>query len=52
LKNGDPTQPTTEVLDRGGYFDLTTRDAAIEWRRETVVQLEKWASAWNTPITK
>ncbi len=37
----DPIQPTTEVLDRGGYFDLTTRDAAIEWRRDTVIQLEK-----------
>ncbi len=32
---------TTETLDQGGYFDLTTRDAAIELRRETVIQLEK-----------
>ena len=24
----------TEFLDQGGYFDLTTRDAAIELRRE------------------
>jgi glutamine synthetase len=31
----------TEVLDQGGYFDLTTRDAAIELRRDTVLQLEK-----------
>jgi glutamine synthetase len=31
----------TEVLDRGGYFDLTTHDAAIELRRDTVIQLEK-----------
>jgi glutamine synthetase len=31
----------TEFLDQGGYFDLTTRDAAIELRRETVLQLEK-----------
>jgi glutamine synthetase len=31
----------TEFLDQGGYFDLTTRDAAIELRRETVIQLEK-----------
>jgi glutamine synthetase len=31
----------TEFLDRGGYFDLTTRDAAIELRRDTVLQLEK-----------
>jgi glutamine synthetase len=32
---------TTEPLDQGGYFDLTTRDAAIELRRDTVLQLEK-----------
>jgi glutamine synthetase len=32
---------TTEFLDRGGYFDLTVRDAAIELRRDTVIQLEK-----------
>jgi glutamine synthetase len=40
----NPDQPnvyTTEVLDRGGYFDLTTRDAAVELRRDTVIQLEK-----------
>ena len=37
----DPNKYTTEFLDQGGYFDLTTRDAAIELRRETVIQLEK-----------
>ena len=31
----------TEFLDEGGYFDLTAADAAIELRRETVLQLEK-----------
>jgi glutamine synthetase len=41
LKDGDPSAHTTEFLDQGGYFDLTTRDAAIELRRETVIQLEK-----------
>jgi glutamine synthetase len=30
----------TEVLDRGGYFDLTTLDAASDVRRETVLALE------------
>ena len=30
----------TEVLDRGGYFDLTTLDAASDVRRETVLSLE------------
>lgn len=30
----------TETLDRGGYFDLTTLDAASDVRRETVLALE------------
>lgn len=30
----------TEVLDRGGYFDLTTLDAASDLRRDTVLTLE------------
>ncbi len=29
-----------EVLDKGGYFDLTTLDAASDLRRETVLALE------------
>lgn len=40
-KNGDPDSITTEFLDRGGYFDLTTRDAAIELRRDTVMELQQ-----------
>ncbi|MBI4296365.1 MAG: glutamine synthetase, partial [Chloroflexi bacterium] len=31
----------TEPLDLGGYFDLTTLDAATDLRRETVLTLEK-----------
>ncbi|NWF55194.1 MAG: glutamine synthetase [Syntrophaceae bacterium] len=31
---------TTEVLDRGGYFDLIPRDEAIDLRRETVLFCE------------
>ena len=31
----------TEVLDRGGYFDLTTLDYASDLRRDTVLTLEK-----------
>jgi glutamine synthetase len=31
----------TEVLDRGGYFDLTPRDEAVDLRRETVLMLEE-----------
>src|SRR3954467_5497408 len=30
----------TEVLDEGGYFDLTTLDAGSDVRRETVLALE------------
>ncbi|MBI5058028.1 MAG: glutamine synthetase [Nitrospirae bacterium] len=30
----------TEVLDNGGYFDLTTLDAGSDLRRETVLTLE------------
>ena len=39
-KNDDPNSYTTEVLDHGGYFDLTPRDAAIEMRKDTVLTLE------------
>src|ERR1700710_894480 len=31
----------TEVLDEGGYFDLTTLDAGSDLRRETVLALER-----------
>jgi len=31
----------TEVLDKGGYFDLTTLDVASDLRRETVLTLEQ-----------
>lgn len=31
----------TEVLDNGGYFDLTSLDSASDLRRETVLTLEK-----------
>jgi glutamine synthetase len=30
----------TEILDRGGYFDLTPLDVATELRRETILTLE------------
>jgi glutamine synthetase len=32
---------STEVLDEGGYFDLTTLDAGTDLRRETVLALEQ-----------
>ena len=31
----------TEFLDRGGYFDMTTLDLAVDLRRQTVLQLEE-----------
>ena len=31
----------TETLDSGGYFDMTTLDAATDLRRKTVITLEK-----------
>jgi glutamine synthetase len=37
----EPTVPTTQVLDKGGYFDLTPRDAAVDMRKDTVLQLEE-----------
>jgi len=30
----------TQILDHGGYFDMTTLDAASEWRKETITALE------------
>lgn len=32
---------STQVLDEGGYFDMTPRDAATDLRRETVLSLEE-----------
>ena len=32
---------STEVLDRGGYFDLTTLDVASDLRRDTILALEQ-----------
>lgn len=31
---------STEILDKGGYFDLIPRDEAVDLRRETVLALE------------
>jgi glutamine synthetase len=31
---------STVLLDKGGYFDMTPRDAAIEMRKDTVLTLE------------
>jgi len=33
--------PAPEVLDQGGYFDLTPLDVAQQYRRETIIALER-----------
>ena len=40
FRSADTSGPP-EVLDRGGYFDLTTLDAGSDLRRETVLALEQ-----------
>lgn len=35
-----PNAKSTEVLDHGGYFDMTANDMAMDLRRETIVALE------------
>ena len=41
FKNARPEDGLPEVLDEGGYFDLTTLDAGSDVRRETVLALEQ-----------
>ena len=41
FKDARPEGGTPEVLDEGGYFDLTTLDAGSDVRRETVLALEQ-----------
>jgi glutamine synthetase len=40
FRSADTSKPL-EVLDKGGYFDLTTLDAGSDLRRETVLALEQ-----------
>src|SRR5256714_8525593 len=40
FRSARPESGTPEVLDEGGYFDLTTLDAGSDVRRETVLALE------------
>ncbi|AKG53380.1 glutamine synthetase type I [Dehalogenimonas sp. WBC-2] len=40
FKDEKKDQKSTEFVDNGGYFDLTPRDVASDWRRETVLTLE------------
>jgi glutamine synthetase len=37
--NGDPTKPTTDPHDAGGYFDLSPLDLAVDVRREVIPML-------------
>ena len=41
FRSAKPENGTPEVLDEGGYFDLTTLDAGVDVRRETVLALER-----------
>jgi len=41
FRNSKPEGGIPEVLDEGGYFDLTTLDAGSDVRRETVLALEQ-----------
>ena len=41
FRNARPENGQPEVLDEGGYFDLTTLDAGSDVRRETVLALEQ-----------
>ena len=41
FKSAKPEGGIPEVLDEGGYFDLTTLDAGVDVRRETVLALEQ-----------
>ncbi len=41
FRSSRPESGVPEVLDEGGYFDLTTLDAGSDVRRETVLALEQ-----------
>src|SRR5918911_796730 len=41
FRNARPLDGQPEILDEGGYFDLTTLDAGSDVRRETVLALEQ-----------
>jgi glutamine synthetase len=41
FRNARPDGGVPEILDEGGYFDLTTLDAGSDVRRETVLALEQ-----------
>src|ERR687892_346130 len=41
FRSAKPDDGIPEVLDEGGYFDLTTLDAGSDVRRETVLALEQ-----------
>ncbi len=41
FKNARPADGRPEILDEGGYFDLTTLDAGSDVRRDTVMALQQ-----------
>jgi glutamine synthetase len=42
----------TETLDEGGYFAMTTLDAATELRQQTYGRSRAWASRSSTSTTR
>ena len=49
FRSAKPEDGVPEVLDEGGYFDLTTLDAGSDVRRETILAL--WSSSASTSST-
>ena len=41
FRSAKPESGMPEILDEGGYFDLTTLDAGSDVRRETILALEQ-----------
>ncbi len=41
FKNARPADGRPEILDEGGYFDLTTLDAGSDVRRDTIMALQQ-----------
>ncbi|MGH2926070.1 MAG: glutamine synthetase beta-grasp domain-containing protein, partial [Solirubrobacterales bacterium] len=41
FRSAKPEDGSPEILDEGGYFDLTTLDAGSDVRRETILALEQ-----------
>ena len=53
FKTDEKGNPTTELNDQGGYFDLAPMDLGENCRREIVLDAwKKWALKSKLPIMK